>query len=109
MDSHDQTRSPTTESPRTISHLSALCQNAFEDLCQLLPGSAHRGLANVIQDEAGRFQVWGGNIGAFQHPQSSSSLDSRLRHSKLMRTSVESGLQRLESAIRRGDSNLVQN
>jgi hypothetical protein len=107
--SHDQARSQTTESPRTISRLSALCQNAFEDLCLLLPGSAHHGLANAIQDEAGRFQVWAGNIGAFQNPQSSSSLDSRLRNSELMRASVESGLQRLESAIRRGDSNIIQN
>lgn len=103
----DQARSQTIESPRTISRLSALCQDAFEDLCLLLPRSAHPELANAIQDEAGRFQVWAGNIGAFRNPQSSSSLDSRLKPSELMRTSVESGLLRLESAVRRGNSSVI--
>lgn len=86
----------------TISSQSHKCDMAFEILNRALPTSAYRNLENAVEDEAGRFQVWAGNIGAFQSPRSSSSLDSRLKNSELMRSNVQSGLERLGNAIERG-------
>lgn len=78
------------------------CYRAFEALVQLLPTTSYGGLKVAVSDEAGRFQVWGGNIGAFNDARSPSSLDSRLKHAELMWTSCEEGLEDLEDAIQRG-------
>ncbi|KAK1596935.1 uncharacterized protein LY79DRAFT_600893 [Colletotrichum navitas] len=89
----------------TISSLAHSCHAAFSKLCQdlLLPSNEYHGLEPEATDQAGRFNVWALNIGALQSPQSSSSLDSRLKKAERMRTNVVSGLQRLEVALKRAN------
>lgn len=89
-------------SENTISGLCKTCKQIFESLRQTIPASPYRTLDNVVEDQMGRFQVWAGNIGAFQQPGSTSSLDYRLKESELIRNSVQSGLRRLNSATTRG-------
>ncbi|OHW97580.1 hypothetical protein CSPAE12_03633 [Colletotrichum incanum] len=87
----------------TISALAHNCDAAFEKLCQDLPATEYHGLEPEATDEAGRFKIWASNVGAFQRPQSSSSLDSRLKKAERMRNSVASGLKRLEDALNRAN------
>lgn len=107
MDYDGEAQPQPGEKPATISSLSNLCNAAFNNLCELAPESAYHGLAHVIRNETGRFQIWAGNLGALQDPESSSSLDARLRKSKAMRLNVESGLHRVESAIHRGVPGII--
>ncbi|WDK17628.1 hypothetical protein CGRA01v4_08911 [Colletotrichum graminicola] len=89
----------------TISSLAHSCRTAFAKLCQdlLLPSNEYHGLEPEATDQAGRFNVWALNIGALQRPQSSSSLDSRLKKAERMKNNVVSGLQRLEVALKRAN------
>ncbi|KAK6224814.1 ankyrin repeat protein [Colletotrichum tabaci] len=91
-----------SEPPPVISSLAHACNSAFTRLCQNLPTTDYHGLEAKATDEAGRFKVWAANIGALQRPQSSGSLDSRLKNAERMKSSVISGLQRLEDALANG-------
>ncbi|KDN72354.1 hypothetical protein CSUB01_00037 [Colletotrichum sublineola] len=83
----------------TIYLLAHRCRASFFKLSQDLPTTEYHDVEPKITDEAGRFNVWALNIGALQRPQSSSSLDSRLRRSERMKNIVISGLQRLENVL----------
>ncbi|KAK2003846.1 hypothetical protein LX36DRAFT_565467 [Colletotrichum falcatum] len=87
----------------TISSLAHSCHAAFSKLCQDLLSTEYRGSEPEATDQAGRFNVWALNIGALQRPQSSSSLDSRLKRAERMKNNVVSGLQRLENALKRAN------
>ncbi|KAK1971922.1 hypothetical protein LY78DRAFT_708822 [Colletotrichum sublineola] len=87
----------------TIYLLAHRCRASFFKLSQDLPTTEYHDVEPKITDEAGRFNVWALNIGALQRPQSSSSLDSRLRRSERMKNIVISGLQRLENGLKRAN------
>lgn len=88
----------------TISSCALTCHANLERLSRLLPTSPYRGLENVALDELGRLKIWASNLGAFQDSHSSSSLDARLRNAERMRSSVVSGIKRLNHAILGGRS-----
>ena len=63
----------------------------------------------AIEDAAGRFRVWSGNIGAHQIPSSKSSLDYRLRGNENILIRFVSLLQDLNELLREGKpSSLLQ-
>lgn len=59
--------------------------------------------ADAVADAHGRFNVWAANLGAFQPPQSSKSLDFRLKDAEVMRGSVVSALERLSGVQGRSE------
>lgn len=56
----------------------------------------------AIEDAAGRFRVWSGNIGAHQIPSSKSSLDYRLRDNENIMIRFVSLLQDLNELLQEG-------
>jgi len=60
--------------------------------------------ANHLEDQSARFQVWAGNLGAFQRLPASASLDYRLRGSPKIAIQILELLQDLEETC--GDSAL---
>ena len=52
-----------------------------------------------IQDQASRFSLWAGNLGAFQRLPSASSLDYRLRESSKVAAQIQELLQDLNDAL----------
>ena len=64
----------------------AMCARSFASCkaCPHLP----RGLLQLVEDEASRFEVWATNTGSCRDPSVSSSLDYRLRNSPRTREMV---------------------
>ena len=54
---------------------------------------------SALQNQHDRFRIWCGNLGALQHGRA--SLDSRLRDSPLMRTTVGKLLGQLKATLQR--------
>jgi len=88
----------------TISALSNECAREIsrivDDVC--LSNEKSR-LEIPVEDVRGRFRIWAANIGALQPAHSPKSLDHRLRDSKLTRSGVISGLERLHTCALRGE------
>lgn len=55
-----------------------------------------------VEDDAHRFRLWGGNIGAFQDPEKRSSLDARLKDAPQVRRQISRLLDRLSAASDQG-------
>lgn len=53
----------------------------------------------ALRNQHDRFKIWSGNLGALQHGRA--SLDSRLRDSPLMRTTVGKLLGQLKATLQR--------
>ncbi|KAK0609445.1 hypothetical protein B0T14DRAFT_531959 [Immersiella caudata] len=97
-------------SPPSISLLSRLCKNRLMEILEENPMlSIERSTENddtqrflgAVEDCRGRFSVWAANLGAFQPPISSKSLDSRLRDAPRMRSSVTGALERIGGLLAR--------
>lgn len=75
---------------------------AFAGICH---GTEHRHnltLSSIeIEEEFGRFKIWAGNLGALA--KGHSALDWRLRDAEVMRSTVLSLLQELNSALELGE------
>jgi hypothetical protein len=82
--------------------LSSQCVRAFDKLIETLttcPEERHKDMSpHMVEKEFGRFKIWCGNLGALQKGRS--SLDVRLRGSKVMRDTVTRFLIRLEEALK---------
>lgn len=92
---------------RTVSALCAGASKAFENLLLKVkkhPDTSQELSTSMIQDEFGRFHVWAANLGASQHPDSASSLDSRLREAPQILDQVIKILDRLISSVEKGMS-----
>lgn len=74
------------------------CQSSLSDILDILR-AADRSNADdtLVEDLRGRFRVWADNVGARRVPESTTSLDHRLRNARIMRESIQSGLSRLET------------
>ena len=92
------------------------CLGSFEALSRAIIGSALGQYQNpavlvAVQDQAGRFRVWSGNMGA--HQTGKASLDYRLRNSKQATQTVGRLLQYLNRLLNEGkahsDSSPVPN
>ncbi|KAF5005062.1 hypothetical protein FDECE_8478 [Fusarium decemcellulare] len=61
----------------------------------------HRKLMPLValQNQRDRLKIWAGNLGALQH--GSASLDTRLRESSVMRTTILKHINQLQEAIKR--------
>ncbi|KAK0662433.1 O-acetyl-ADP-ribose deacetylase MACROD1 [Lasiodiplodia hormozganensis] len=85
----------------SIRDRSVACSRSFRLLAAALESgnNEHRSLIDPtsLEDEYGRFRVWGGNLGAQQ--KGHSSLDYRLRESPLLQSNVLKLLQELENNI----------
>ena len=57
-----------------------------------------------VQDELGRFKIWGGNIGAFQPRSMRSSLEHRLQDASQTRQHVLNLLQDLQGSLDESNS-----
>ncbi|KAK1770845.1 hypothetical protein QBC33DRAFT_566309 [Phialemonium atrogriseum] len=84
--------------------ISSMAQKSRQHLESLLhqfgPNGSSGDLVRV-EDSLGRFMVWARNLGAFRDPNSTSSLDYRLRNGNQMQTNVKAALQDIaESASR---------
>lgn len=86
----------------TIYALSQACLVELKSLGRAIRFSPYGVLDSTVDDQAGRFQIWAGNIGALQKPQSTGSLDYRLKDFEVTKASVQSGLERLQGAVKRG-------
>jgi len=79
------------------------CMNLFQVNHRLFTDPAWRSSTDVspaaIQDEFGRFRIWGRNIGAFQPKTFRSSLEHRLRDSSRTRQQVLNILQDLHESL----------
>lgn len=88
----------------SIRDRSIACSRSFRLLAAALESgnNEHRSLIDPtsLEDEYGRFRVWGGNLGAQQ--KGHSSLDYRLRESPLLQSNVLKLLQELENNINEG-------
>lgn len=93
----------------SLSALARSCVEALEDLVQENRDVVHVEQSspveyehsNLIDDCLGRFKVWARNLGAFQNPESQSSLDYRLHDGEEMRDAVKEQLEGLlESSLR---------
>jgi hypothetical protein len=83
----------------TISASARKCRTSFDRLQILAPDPECQDEDNIeefVEDSRGRFNVWAANIGALHPSRSKVSLDSRLGDAPLMRSSVISGLERLQ-------------
>ncbi|KAH7317138.1 hypothetical protein B0I35DRAFT_267675 [Stachybotrys elegans] len=93
-----------TNHPGSISSSARDCRDSFTELCHALRKSPYTRLESIAGDEAGRFDIWAGNIGAYRDEESLGSLDSRLKSAELILANVHSGLARLSGAIKRATS-----
>ena len=57
----------------------------------------------AVENENGRFKVWTGNLGALQ--KGNSSLDFRLRESRIMQTTVLKFLDQLQDTLGKSEWN----
>ena len=77
----------------------------WEDFCRLSQTIRTQpnieSLQKLLDDSAGRFRVWCGNIGA--HRTDKSSLDYRLRESRRMKSTVVGFLQDLRKLLSDGE------
>jgi hypothetical protein len=92
----------TLPSLQTISITSLVVVNGLERVCTLIKDSNYRRFFQFADRESARFSIWANNIGAFQHAQSPSSLDHRLKGAKELRLAVVHSLKRLQVLIERG-------
>lgn len=96
--------------PPTISTLGVGIKSLFTHLVEACEdredwnGIFHdqKQLVETVEDELGRFRVWGANLGAFHESNSTASLDYRLKNGPKMRKSVITGLERLNDVAHRG-------
>ncbi|KAH6611804.1 hypothetical protein C7974DRAFT_323947 [Boeremia exigua] len=84
-----------------IAHGSNLCLRKFQRLIDSLPNCSENFKTQVpieeIEDDFGRFKIWCGNLGAVQ--KGGSSLDVRLRESRVMRDTVITFLNNLQETL----------
>jgi hypothetical protein len=78
----------------------------LDALCALLrdPDCERRSCLTqeAAEDQAARFRIWGGNLGAFQRLPATSSLDHRLRESPKIATQINRSLQDICEAVTSG-------
>ena len=60
-----------------------------------------------VEDQSARFQVWAGNLGAFQRLPATASLDHRLRESPKIATQIHELLEDLETATEDGGNHEI--
>jgi hypothetical protein len=79
------------------------CVALFTKIYKILNGPASQYQSDIsptnVQDELGRFKLWGRNIGAFQKRNESSSLEYRLQDASETRQHVLSLLQDLRESL----------
>ncbi|KAF2737056.1 hypothetical protein EJ04DRAFT_431748, partial [Polyplosphaeria fusca] len=88
---------------RSLGTSSIACAQLFNKLtttlqdpeCQRRSALSHTG----VDDQYGRFRIWGGNLGAFQRLPASSSLDHRLRESPKVAEQIHELLEDLQDSI----------
>jgi hypothetical protein len=61
----------------------------------------------AIADQSARFQVWAGNLGAFQRLPASASLDYRLRESPKIAAQIHESLQDLQVTTHDGEIPII--
>ena len=87
-----------------IGGASASCLRAFEQLTSLLTSCRvdfrESMPLEAIHNQAARFKIWAGNLGALQR--GGSSLDARLRDSTVVRVTVIKLLKHLQDALENG-------
>lgn len=85
--------------------ISSMAQKSRQQLESLLhqfgPNGSSGDLVRV-EDSLGRFMVWARNLGAFRDPNSTSSLDYRLRNGNQMQANVKAALQDIAESASRG-------
>lgn len=88
---------------RSLAASSIECAQLLNILSSLLHDPHSRARSNLeqaaIEDQYGRFNIWAGNLGAFQRLPAKSSLDHRLRESLKLATQIQELLQDLYDAL----------
>lgn len=93
---------------RSLATSSVDCARLIDRLASLLhdPECESRSalLQKAIEDQSGRFRIWAGNLGAFQHLPSPASLDHRLRESPKIATQIQELLEDLQDSLQTSNS-----
>ena len=79
------------------------CAQIFNDLLSLPRPQTEKKthlLPEQIDDQAARFKIWAGNLGAFQQQSSKSSLDARLNESPEVVLQIHELLRDLHDALK---------
>ena len=73
----------------SISALAKSCDRKLIDVIDRInEKSPHASKYGTINESLGRLRVWANNLGAYQNPAASSSLDYRLRSAQDMREAI---------------------
>ena len=78
------------------------CESLLTGIFEAVPSASNTEHQCLIEDARGRLRIWADNVGAVRPPKSSASLDYRLRDADVMRSGIESALDRLLSLAQRG-------
>jgi hypothetical protein len=96
----------TPDGSQDIDSIGRHCLTIFRQIYRLLSESTCVYREDItpddVEDELGRFKIWGGNIGAFQPISMATSLEHRLRDASRTREQVLKLLQDLEESLELG-------
>jgi len=79
----------------TLSSLARACDKELSGIVGCVQASEYKTRWHTFDDSLGRLRVWAENLGAYQTPESRSSLDYRLRDGYEMRDAIQEGLENL--------------